>query len=284
VLLADLAGLARRFALPVATGASVVAVVIGAGPLRAFGRHPHPLSPAMPAVAAELHRLVPTWGRFAVIPSPDAEARTGVPVPAYWLGWKSGRSALNVLTPESSTAPGAMYQADELVHQTDDVAARRFTLFGTTHVVTVDAAGDTRLRDASPWFVPVASIPPFTVFAVNPAPTPLSTSGTGPLAAGIPLDASVKASGIGTLAADVYAPIDVTASPPVAWSPKWHATVDGHPAVVTRSPDHLLTVSLPAGPHTVSFRYRHDVWDSAGMLVTLVSIAGVAAYGFARRS
>ena len=61
------------------------------------------------------------------------------------------------------------------------------------------------------------------------------------------------------------------------WSPKWHATVNGQPAPLGRSPDGLLALALPAGPSTIALSFRPDRWDHLGAAVTLLTLAALAA-------
>jgi Bacterial membrane protein YfhO len=69
----------------------------------------------------------------------------------------------------------------------------------------------------------------------------------------------------------------------IAWSPKWHVTVDGRPLRPGRSRDGLLTVPLPAGSSRVVLRFRSDGWDHAGAAGTLLTLFALAAWAAWRR-
>jgi uncharacterized membrane protein YfhO len=65
----------------------------------------------------------------------------------------------------------------------------------------------------------------------------------------------------------------------VAWSPKWHARVNGHPATLGRSVNGLLTLSLPAGESTIELVYGPDGWDLLGATLSglvLAALGGLA--------
>jgi uncharacterized membrane protein YfhO len=70
-----------------------------------------------------------------------------------------------------------------------------------------------------------------------------------------------------------------SASIAVAWSPKWHARVNGHTATLGRSANGLLTLSLPAGESTIELVYGPDGWDVAGATLSglvLAALGGLA--------
>jgi hypothetical protein len=69
----------------------------------------------------------------------------------------------------------------------------------------------------------------------------------------------------------------------VAWSPKWHATVDGQPVRPGRSQQGQLTVPLPAGSSRVVLEFRSDGWDRLGVAGTLLTVAALAAWAAWRR-
>jgi hypothetical protein len=68
------------------------------------------------------------------------------------------------------------------------------------------------------------------------------------------------------------------------WFPAWHATVDGAEAPVLRAYHSLRAVPVPAGEHTVEMFYASSVLARGLLLslVTLVLLAGAAAYGIHR--
>src|SRR4029453_908094 len=73
---------------------------------------------------------------------------------------------------------------------------------------------------------------------------------------------------------ETAAPTSATVA--TGWSPKWHATVNGQPAPLGRSPDGLLALALPAGPSTIALSFRPDRWDHLGAAVTLLTLAAPA--------
>jgi uncharacterized membrane protein YfhO len=53
---------------------------------------------------------------------------------------------------------------------------------------------------------------------------------------------------------------------------QWQARVDGVIAPLTASPEHFRLVNVPAGKHTVEFRYRP--WSfTVGLTITLGALA-----------
>lgn len=56
------------------------------------------------------------------------------------------------------------------------------------------------------------------------------------------------------------------------WAPDWKATVDGHPAEILRADYLLRVVAVPAGRHTIVFRYQ-PVAVRNGLMVSLASFA-----------
>ncbi len=58
----------------------------------------------------------------------------------------------------------------------------------------------------------------------------------------------------------------------------WRATVDGAPAGILATPDYFREVAVPAGRHTVDFRYRPWTFY-AGMSISLMALAAFAVTG-----
>ena len=77
------------------------------------------------------------------------------------------------------------------------------------------------------------------------------------------------------IAVDATAP--TSASIAIAWSPRWHISVDGRPQPTLATADHLLGVQLPAGTSRIELEYGPDGADALGRLVTVVT-AGCAGY------
>jgi hypothetical protein len=69
-------------------------------------------------------------------------------------------------------------------------------------------------------------------------------------------------------------PEDFTATFDVFDFPGWQATVDGQPATITpSSPYGLITVPVPAGPHTVEIRFGTTPIRAAGAVISLIGLA-----------
>ncbi|MEP7219486.1 MAG: hypothetical protein ABI876_11245, partial [Bacteroidota bacterium] len=71
------------------------------------------------------------------------------------------------------------------------------------------------------------------------------------------------------------------------WYPAWHVSIDGAPAKLLTADYSLRGVAVPAGTHTVLFRFESSAFRT-GMWVTLVTfviaLGGVIVTGLARRS
>jgi uncharacterized membrane protein YfhO len=69
----------------------------------------------------------------------------------------------------------------------------------------------------------------------------------------------------------------------VAWSPKWHARVNGRAVALGRSANGLLMLSLPAGSSTIELVFRPDAWDALGATLTALALAVLAGLAWRRR-
>jgi uncharacterized membrane protein YfhO len=58
----------------------------------------------------------------------------------------------------------------------------------------------------------------------------------------------------------------------IAWSPKWHGTLDGESVDLIRGADGLIEVELPEGASALSLEYREDGWGLVGVLVTVATV------------
>src|SRR5207302_11449165 len=74
-----------------------------------------------------------------------------------------------------------------------------------------------------------------------------------------------------------------TATIALAWSPKWHASVDGRSVPLEPSADQLLTLALPAGTHRLALDFRPDAWDRLGVAVSALTLALCGAWAVRRR-
>jgi hypothetical protein len=275
----------RRFGAPRYTVAlAVTAVVVGAvAPGRdSAGQFPPPV-PARAAAAAELARLVPDGARFAVERDFPAEvARTGVIHPETWLARTSGRNSLNGFNLESSSTP----RAAVLMNHVDDLSATRIALrlsrYGVTHVVATSDHFAQRLS-RSPRFRPVWSSPPLAILALQSSPgspAPASqVTGVGPVSARLTRTEPEH------LAFEIEASERTGVSLALAWSPKWHARIDGARVPLGPARDGLIELMVPAGRSTLRLDYRGDAWDRLGVASTLSTVAagGLSLVGTGRR-
>jgi hypothetical protein len=268
-----LADSCRRFSAAGYTFAlAVTAVVAGAvAPGRdSAGQFPTP-APAMAAAAAELARLVPDGARFAVQRDFPAEiGRTGVIHPETWLAHASGRNSLNGFNLESSSTP----RAAVLMNHVDDLSATRTALrlsrYGVTHVVATSDHFVERLR-RSPRFQPVWSSPPLTILTLQAPPgTPSPES---QITAVRPIFARLTRAEPEHLGFEIEAPERTGVSLALAWSPKWHARINGAPVPLATARDGLIELTVPAGRSTLRLDYRSDVWDRLGVVCTLATLA-----------
>lgn len=262
----------------VAVVAAVAAAAVAVAPGRdAAGQLPEPV-PAMRAAAAELARLVPDGARFATQRDfPGEIRRTGVVHPEIWLARVSGRNSLNGFNVEASSTPRAAFAADDLDEDPPGRSADRMARFGVTHVVTTADDLAERLV-GSGRFERVWRSAPLTILAVQGRPgQPEPAAG---LTGDVPFSARRARVEAEHLVFDVVAdrPLHVTMA--LAWSPKWHGRVDGTETELGRTGDGLVRLPLPSGPSRVEIRYRPDVWDRAGVAVTLLT--GALALGAAR--
>lgn len=229
--------------------------------------------PAMAEAARELRRLVPEHARFATERQHLEVQTTNVVGPPFWLALRSGRNVVNAFAPETTTAPEPMFVGDSMTTDPPEKAADRLARAGVTHIVTTSETGAAHFR-GSARFVEVWKSGLLTILSVRPSPdrpepaSQVSTDG--------PTRAEVLDHGNEHLRVRTDGPGPVTATLAVAWSPKWHARLDGRPVRLERAPDGLLVVRLPAGRHELGLDFRRDVWDRLGAVATAATVtAGV---------
>jgi hypothetical protein len=238
------------------------------------GELPEPV-PAMRQAASELARRVPDGRRFATAREyPDEIGRAGVIHPDTWLARVSGRNSLNGFNLESSSTPEAALEPDEIRAQPPGQSADALARLGVTHVVTTGDGLAATLVGSSR-FRRVWSATPVTILAVLPRPgrprpaSLLATTG--------PASARVASASAERVQIEVTAPAATSATVAIAWSPRWHGSVDGDAVDLGRTGDGLIEIRLPAGRSTLELTYGPDVWDrvgTAGTILTLVALAG----------
>lgn len=254
--------------------AAVGLVLVPLGSLRDVAQPVRPTTVALEA-AAQVRRHVPESGRYAMQRDFPAEIATfGMSHPDFWMAWRSGRNTLNVFNVESSTTPGPAYAPDAIGRQPADQLADAFARYGVSHVLLVDTtkAGDML---ASPryrlqWQDGRVALLEVVPAAGQPSPTAL-------LASPAPFSATLRSWSPEHVVVDATATAATSATAAIAWSPKWHATVDGRPAELRRSSEGLLELDLPAGRSTVELAFRRDRADRAGAAATSLTLVALAA-------
>jgi len=248
-------------------------VVVPLGDVRSAARqNPEPI-PQMRQAASQLAAVVPDGRRFATQRDfPEEITRTKVVNPDRWLAWASGRNTLNNFNVESSLSPTAAYESEHVMDRPPEALADALARLGTTHLVTVSDEGAARLA-ASPRFVQGWRASPLAIFRVmpvqgQPEPAALVTADAPMTAEAVRVDPDRVVIGVNAARAG-------TATIPIGYSPKWHARIDGRPAPLQRSADGILQLRVPAGPSRITVEFRRDLWDHAGLLITLVTaVAG----------
>jgi hypothetical protein len=258
-----------------AVAGAVVLVVLATAPDRHLARLDAP-SPQLRQLAMLARERVPPGGRLAVQRSHGIEQdNTGVSMPNGWLAWASGRNVANMFIAESSPLAGeAAFAADRITKQPPAAAADELARLGVTHVAVVDEQAG-RALFATTRFRVLWRSAPLALLEVQarpgqPAPGSL-------LATAAPARARLLRADPEDLVIAVNATAPTTATVATGWSPKWHATINGQPVPLTRSPDGLLGLALPAGPSTIALGFRPDRWDDLGAAVTLLTLAALAA-------
>jgi hypothetical protein len=290
-------GLASRdLAMPalvtVALALAVVVVLSPLGPPRSTAQELDEPSPQLRNAAAELRRVVPDGARFATrrdlveITSADPiqPDSIGEVQPAFWLAYESGRNSLNGFGIESSSTPGPNIEADGFaLGNAPDAEADFFSGLGVTHLVTMtdELAAQPESSDR---FELLWRKRPIAIFAVRPRPgqpDPASQVTTE-----APATAHLRRADPERLRIDVDSNRATRAAVAVAWSPKWHGTVDGRAVELDRTSAGLITVRLPAGSSTLELNYESDAWDRIGVVVsalTVVALLALSALWWRRR-
>ena len=266
-------------ALAIVSAALLVVGISGASRGEVVGQQTP--APTLRELAGQLTAHVPDGARFVTQRNfPNERRITGVSHPDFWLPWASGRDTLNLFNIESSTTGWPGHLADHLTEQPPEVAADELARLGVTHVAVInDQAAQPFL--ASSRFATVWRSPPMALLAVAPRqsqPTPGSLLST-PVAA----QARLVRAGAQHLVIEATTGEPTSATIAVAWSPKWHAGVNGRAAALGRSVNGLLMLSLPAGTSSIELVFAPDVWDALGATLTGLVFAALGGLAWSRR-
>jgi hypothetical protein len=237
--------------------------------------HPYPeANPVLREAAVMLARFTPSGARFFMPPYSGPDSVGGsIPTPDRWLAWQSGRNSLSGLTLESSSTPWVGGDAQRVIAgDRPDMAADTLARLGVSHVVAPTDALGNRLA-GSARFRLVWRSSPLAIFAVEPRPGQPDPSSL--LWTAGPASAWLESAEPEHLRIEAWAEAPTRASVAVAWSPKWHGTLNGAPCAVGRTPDGLISIDLPGGASELALDYRRDTWDRLGLGITLATVAGM---------
>jgi len=280
--LGDLSGSQHlAVALSAVALAAAVIVTVGHSKENLAGQLTTP-APALQDAAAELRDVVPAGARFAMTRDYPAEiARVGVINPDLWIAWASGVDTLNVFNPEVSTASAVAYTADGPAnHQPIDDWVRALRRLGVSHVVVDNPALDQQMR-RSALVHQIWTQPPVTIYAVltDAGSIPPVLMDTAPTNA----DVTFSPDGPEQLRWTINSRRSFTSTIAVAWSPKWHASLDGHGVTVSKTFDGLMQIDIPSGLHHLQLAYRRDTADYLGMAITLLTLWSLVGRPLRRR-
>lgn len=204
---------------------------------------------------------------------PEEIQTTGLVHPDFWLAAITRRDTLNPFVPETSPT-SAGFLSDLVGTASPEEVRSRLGPLGISHVVTVREPTAIALL-ASGGFEPLTPAGPMQVFRLVGA----SRFAVG----GLPLpeqDASTEPERVVATVTTVN-PGRTTIA--LAWSPKWHLSVDGSPQRLTRSPDGLLQAELSAGTHRLELEHRSDLADLVGVVISAGTAAALLLYAVRRR-
>jgi hypothetical protein len=272
---------ASTYAYALALAVAVVVVVSPLGPSRTVARQLADPVPAMHGAARELARVVPDGARFAMqVDYPTEITRLGVIAPAHWLAHESGRNSLNGFNIESSNTPGPDLVPLGLSTTPAAATPDQLARYGVTHVVT-STSGLAATLSASNRFSVVWHAAPLTILAV------VAPSGQPSPASLVSAPGAMRARLVRVAPASLAFALDTTRARQVtlavAWSPKWHARLDGRALTLGHDHDRLITAAVPAGHHTLTLRYRDDRWDALGCVLSVATLLGLVVWLVLRR-
>lgn len=255
-------------ALALAVATAIVLVPVS--PYRQLAKQTAEPIPQLREAADRLRYLVPDGARFVTQRDfPGEITRTKVVNPDRWLAWASDRYTLNNFNVESSQTPGPAYESEHILDRPPEAIADAVSKLGVTHLVTVSDEAAVYVG-ASPRFSLVWRSSPIAIYAVTPSPGQPSPAAL--IAAAAPVRATLVKAAPEHIGIDLQTDEPTLATVAVGWSPKWEARLDGRRVSLTKSPDGLLALELPSGPHRLQLDFRSDVWDVAGILVTLLTM------------
>jgi len=270
-------GLLLRDVLAVAIAAALV--ILPMGNQRQEAQENPQAIPQMFKAVQILKSLVPTTARFASEQSLSDLTETGVPYPDDWLAWASGRNTLDTFNIESAQAVGMSNVVYNLGAEPASESADDLAQAGVTDVVTVTPE-TAKVLASSPRFHEVWGSVPIAVFAVLPSPGQPSPSAL--ITARAPLKAALVAGGPEYDEINVDASTATQATLATAYSPDWHASLDGKAVPLTESPQGLLQLDLPAGPYSLKVTFERDFADYMGLAISLATLLSLLAYGVVR--
>ena len=253
-----------------ALGVAALLVLSGLGPDRAVVAQLAEPAPELRAAAEELARVVPDDGRFATERDyPDEISRLGIIQPANWLTAVSGRRSLNGFNLESSSTTEAALEPERIGKvPAADIAASLGRL-GVTHVVAVTDHSIADF-DASDRFRPVWRQGTVAIYELVRPRGAIPYSGD--------LTGRVLESSPEHLRVTLDPAHATTATLGIAWSPKWHATIDDRAVPVRHTPDGLIDLTLPSGRVTVDLTYDPDNWDRLGVAISFLTLAAISGW------
>ncbi|MGH7543429.1 MAG: hypothetical protein ACREK7_05770, partial [Gemmatimonadota bacterium] len=144
--------------------------------------------------------------------------------------------------------------------------------YGVTHVVAVSDTAAQILHGSSR-LSQVLHASPLTIFAVSSAPGQPDPEAL--ITADEPISARLNRYEPGRIVIELESDRATRASVAVAWSPKWHARLDGVAAPLHRAPDGLLELDLPPGASQLTVEFGSDFWDRLGLAVSAATLIGL---------
>ncbi|MGH9224541.1 MAG: hypothetical protein ACRD2W_12370 [Acidimicrobiales bacterium] len=272
---------ARAAGSVVAVLVAAAVVVLPIGPIKDMPRQSGDPVPAMEEAARQVRRLVPDGARFLTERDfPREIERTGLINPDRWLAWASGRNTLNNFNVESSTAGEPAFEAEHIRDRPADAVGASLSKLGVSHLVTLSDEASAQM-DGSARFRRLWSQAPVVIYEVLPAegqPGPAAL-----LTANVPVTARLTKGEAEAVDISFSASAPGLAQVAIAWSPKWHARLDGQSVPLSRGVGSLLEVVMPAGDHRLELRFRPDAWDRIGLVVSLATALGGSLWLFRRR-